>query len=285
MGVKEDLEAVLERTPRTPEDAEAMQEAASILASYLRLEEQVARLSGRSKRGEEAVRDQGSLRGLTLHEAARRVLLRAGVPLHARELGTRIKAGGWTHPRSRVARPEQIVFQLAARLLRTRSGSWNGESETLRPARGPGWASSWAPVGPWGARSATATSPWPEKRGRGARPRHGGALRGPRHRGPRSRSVRATPGTLGGGAGRPGAGPGRARLLDPEVRLSGCLAGVLRGRSGRRVRARSTGRAPSRGDHRAPGQARLVAAELRRRRGLHHMRGSRRTQGRHPRST
>ncbi|HYV02290.1 MAG TPA: HTH domain-containing protein [Actinomycetota bacterium] len=118
MGVKEDLEAVLERTPRTPEDAEAMQEAASILASYLRLEEQVARLSGRSKRGEEAVRDQGSLRGLTLHEAARRVLLRAGVPLHARELGTRIKAGGWTHPRSRVARPEQIVFQLAARLPR-----------------------------------------------------------------------------------------------------------------------------------------------------------------------
>ncbi len=62
MGVKEDLEAVLERTPRTPEDAEAMQEAASILASYLRLEEQVARLSGRSKRGEEAVRDQGSPR-------------------------------------------------------------------------------------------------------------------------------------------------------------------------------------------------------------------------------
>jgi hypothetical protein len=40
------------------------------------------------------------------------------VPLHARELGARMKARGWRHPRSTVARPEQVMHQLAARLPR-----------------------------------------------------------------------------------------------------------------------------------------------------------------------
>src|SRR5213594_2914211 len=100
MGIREDLRSVLERQPETPEEAEAMQEAAAILASYLRLEERTRRLIGSSGR-EDALRPPGSLRGLTLHDAARRVLEEAGAPLHARELGTRIKAGGWSHPRSR----------------------------------------------------------------------------------------------------------------------------------------------------------------------------------------
>jgi hypothetical protein len=59
-----------------------------------------------------------SLAGKTLHDAAAVVLEEAGAPLHAKELGSRIKARGWTHPRGGPSRPNQIVYQLAARLPR-----------------------------------------------------------------------------------------------------------------------------------------------------------------------
>jgi hypothetical protein len=45
------------------------------------------------------------------------VLEEAGQPLHAKELGSRIKARGWKHPRGAPS-PNQIVYQLAARLPR-----------------------------------------------------------------------------------------------------------------------------------------------------------------------
>jgi HB1/ASXL restriction endonuclease-like protein with HTH domain len=117
MGLKEQLEDVLAGPVKTAEEAEAVQEAASLLAAYLRVESRAQRLLGeRSSWGLESGDAGKSLAGVTLHEAARRVLEEAGTPLHARELGARIKARGWTHPRSQAARPEQIVFQLAARL-------------------------------------------------------------------------------------------------------------------------------------------------------------------------
>jgi hypothetical protein len=59
-----------------------------------------------------------SLAGRPLHEAAEQVLTEAGTPLHAAELGRRMKARGWRHPRSRQAQPDQILHQLAARLPR-----------------------------------------------------------------------------------------------------------------------------------------------------------------------
>ncbi|HEV8571771.1 MAG TPA: winged helix-turn-helix domain-containing protein [Actinomycetota bacterium] len=112
--LKQGLERVLQEPIRTEGDARRVSEAATILADLLRIEERADRLlnTTASKPGE------GSLAGMTLHEAARRVLEEAGIPLHARELGARIKARGWRHPRSERARPDQIVFQLAARLPR-----------------------------------------------------------------------------------------------------------------------------------------------------------------------
>ena len=113
------LEELRARKVSKPEDAEAAAEAARLLAEALRIKERAERLLSRSEQ-REWTRDvsSGGLSGLTLHEAARRVLEQAGTPLHAKELGARIKSGGWRHPRSSRAHDDQIVFQLAARLPR-----------------------------------------------------------------------------------------------------------------------------------------------------------------------
>jgi hypothetical protein len=116
MELKDNLMALLRQTPGSAADAERAREAADLLAAYFRLEQQAARLlDATTGRGEEEPTD---LRGKTLADAAELVLVDAGQPLHAKELGARIKARGWTHPRSKAARPEQILFQLAARLPR-----------------------------------------------------------------------------------------------------------------------------------------------------------------------
>src|SRR6266480_3073299 len=101
MSVQTELEELISRRPETAEDAEQIAAAAALLADYHRLE---SRAHARS------------LAGLTLHEAAERVLADAGMPLHASELGRRMKAAGWRHPRTRNAPPQQIEHQLAARL-------------------------------------------------------------------------------------------------------------------------------------------------------------------------
>jgi HB1, ASXL, restriction endonuclease HTH domain len=115
--IQEDLASILARPITTAEEAEAAQEAAGLLATYLRLERRAVELSERAQNAG-ARETSGDLRGKTLDEAARAVLEEAGVPLHARELGARIKARGWRHPRSKQARPDQIVYQLASRLGR-----------------------------------------------------------------------------------------------------------------------------------------------------------------------
>jgi hypothetical protein len=114
--VKEQLESVISRPIDSPEQAEVAQEAAELLATYLRVRDRTRRLmaSAEDPRTEEA--SNGDLKGLPLHRAAELVLEEGGTPLHARELGARMKARGWRHPRSTVARPEQIVHQIAARL-------------------------------------------------------------------------------------------------------------------------------------------------------------------------
>lgn len=116
-NVRDKLEDVRRRPVGSARDASIVEEAARLLGEMAETERRAARWleeiaadrSGRASR---------NLEGLTLHEAARCVLEEAGTPLHARELGARIKAGGWQHPRSTNARPEQIIFQLAARLPR-----------------------------------------------------------------------------------------------------------------------------------------------------------------------
>jgi hypothetical protein len=114
MDVREELEAVLNRPIRSPADAEVAAAAAEALAAYLRGEEAALRVLGG---GSPEVPRSGDLAGLTLHAAAERVLEEAGTPLHVTELGRRIKAGGWRHPRAK-PRPDQINYQLAARLPR-----------------------------------------------------------------------------------------------------------------------------------------------------------------------
>lgn len=111
------LSEVLAKPIKSPLDAERAARAAEILAAYLRADEEVGDLLDRTK-DEVKTRPQGSLAGITLHAAAEAVLSEAGVPLHARELGKRIRARGWNHPRSANPRRDQIVFQLAARLPR-----------------------------------------------------------------------------------------------------------------------------------------------------------------------
>jgi len=150
MQLRQALESFIETSsPGTPKEEARVEEAGRLLTELIQLE-------GRTRRVEEAARrlfeqDQlwelanarrfglwglrgpadasarettpfsngdPSLGGVTLHEAARRVLEEEGRPMHVQELGARIKARGWRHPRSRAARSDQINFQLAARLPR-----------------------------------------------------------------------------------------------------------------------------------------------------------------------
>jgi len=118
----EDLRGRLEEALRHPigsvEEAERAARIAEAMGAFLRAVELAeAALEGGS--GAERHPLQGSdLSKMTLHEAAERVLEEAGVPLHVGELGKRIKAAGWRHRRSKAARPDQINYQLAARLPR-----------------------------------------------------------------------------------------------------------------------------------------------------------------------
>ncbi len=105
----------MSRPKLTARDAEEAAEAARALADFLRAEERTVRLL-RGGVDEPAPARPETFAGLPLHEAASRVLERGGWPMHVRDLGVRIKAGGWRHPRTKRARPDQIEFQLAARL-------------------------------------------------------------------------------------------------------------------------------------------------------------------------
>lgn len=122
--LKRRLEEIMSRPKVTVRDAEEAAEAAKALAELMRGEERALRLLRGSPPQDGAGRPAGPrlsglpLEGLALHEAARRVLETWGWPMHVRELGLRIKSGGWRHPRSTNARPDQIQYQLAARLPR-----------------------------------------------------------------------------------------------------------------------------------------------------------------------
>jgi hypothetical protein len=111
------LNALLRKPVRTPQDAERAARAAEALGELLRAEDKAERiLSGEST--DRSAQAGENLSGKTLQDAAEAVLEEAGKPLHAKELGQRIKARGWNHPRGKPSRPDQIVYQLAARLPR-----------------------------------------------------------------------------------------------------------------------------------------------------------------------
>jgi len=114
----------MSRPKTTVADAEDAAEAARALADLLRGEARALRLL-RDAETADPTREPSEprpgglpLAGLTLHEAAHRVLETAGWPMHVHDLGVRIKAGGWRHPRSTNPSPDQIEYQLAARLPR-----------------------------------------------------------------------------------------------------------------------------------------------------------------------
>jgi hypothetical protein len=111
------VRAELERLIAEGSDSdEIANEAGDILVELIRLEGRARRLLELGRARNMADAGATDFAGLSLHEAARRVLEEEGRPLHARELGTKIKAHGWRHPRTSTPRPDQIVFQLAARL-------------------------------------------------------------------------------------------------------------------------------------------------------------------------
>jgi hypothetical protein len=117
--LKRRLEEILARPKVTYRDALEAVEAAQIIADLLRCKERALRLLEGDREGRASGEERaGDLSGLTLEAAAERVLREVGRPLHARDLGDTIKARGWQHPRSRNARPDQVVFQLAARLAK-----------------------------------------------------------------------------------------------------------------------------------------------------------------------
>ena len=117
MGLREELEEILRGPLSSPAEAARAARAAAALAAYLRADEDAERvLRDADEPSLDAVGDAG-FDSLTLHDAAERVLEEAGVPLHVKELGKRIKARGWRHPRSNGG-PDQINYQLAARLPR-----------------------------------------------------------------------------------------------------------------------------------------------------------------------
>lgn len=119
MELKDRLEAELRKPVRSTQDAQRVARIAETLAQLLRASENAHRVLG--DLGEVAppnTQEEPSLASFTLHDAAERVLERAGIPLHVKELGRRIKAGGWRHPRGEPSRPDQLLYQLAARLPR-----------------------------------------------------------------------------------------------------------------------------------------------------------------------
>lgn len=119
--LKDRLKAAMAGPILTPEDAERAARAAEALAAYIRAETSAERALALDEAQSSRAPRAGDLGGHKLEDAAERVLDRVGRPMHVRELGKRIKDGGWDHPRSRNPRPDQINYQLAARLPRDRS--------------------------------------------------------------------------------------------------------------------------------------------------------------------
>ena len=116
MDLRDELEELVKGHFSSADDAERAARAASALAAYLRADE-MAQHAVRAPGANSAANAGMSFEGLSLHVAAERALEQAGVPLHVKELGRRVKARGWKHQRP-VSRPDQINYQLAARLPR-----------------------------------------------------------------------------------------------------------------------------------------------------------------------
>lgn len=117
---REKLEELIRQPVDSAATASMIARAAEVLRDVIRAEEAAWMVLGIDHGSELGTKNRGpaDLAGLTLHDAAERVLKDAGSPLHVRELGKRIKARGWVHPRSTKPRPDQISYQLAARLPR-----------------------------------------------------------------------------------------------------------------------------------------------------------------------
>ncbi len=122
-SLKRLLQEILARPKVTSHDADEAVEAAQIIADLIRCEERALRLLDQPAEHAETSAagrrlDGRPLAGLTLHEAARRVLAKAGWPMHVRDLAVRIKIGGWKNPRGKDVKPPQLAPQIAARLPR-----------------------------------------------------------------------------------------------------------------------------------------------------------------------
>jgi hypothetical protein len=168
MSIQTDLEQLIHHRPQNAEDAERIAEAASLLAEYHRL---LARVRGLLNETGQRRAASGSLAGLALHEAAERALAEAGVPLHAKELGKRMKARGWRHPRAKHAPPDRIEHQLAARLPQYPQfrkvapqtfglASWGDSYPGASPLAAPPTALFAGSGGAVGARAGTADDPF-----------------------------------------------------------------------------------------------------------------------------
>lgn len=111
------LRELLRAPVHSPADAQRAAHAAAALAELLRAQMKADEVLGGAESASSRSQGAPSLAGTALQDAALQVLDEAGVPLHARELGARIKARGWRH-RHGETRADQIIHQLAARLPR-----------------------------------------------------------------------------------------------------------------------------------------------------------------------
>lgn len=111
--LKNRLERLVAQGADAPGGAATAGEAGELLLNLIRLEGRAGQLL--SGTGEGKANPEFGFEGLALQEAALRVLVSVGAPLHVRELSARIKAGGWRHRRAG-AHPGQLMHQLAARL-------------------------------------------------------------------------------------------------------------------------------------------------------------------------
>lgn len=111
--LKSRLEELVAQGDDAPGGVASADEAGTLLLQLIRIEGRADQLFASSD--DRDTRPAFDFEGLALQEAARRVLVGIGAPLHVRELSARIKGGGWRHRRAG-AHPEQLMHQLAARL-------------------------------------------------------------------------------------------------------------------------------------------------------------------------
>lgn len=113
------IEEIMSRSKLTARDAEQAREAAELLRDLLFFEERAERFIAAAEPPPDAnSAGPDGLAGLTLADAAERILLHENAPLHAREISVSLRLGGWTNPRVPDTKFGALMRQVTAALSR-----------------------------------------------------------------------------------------------------------------------------------------------------------------------